>query len=56
MAVKAGVERRGDFLAMSLEERKRNVIESVKECLGESPDIYEEYGERIDQTIEVSIR
>lgn len=53
VAVKASVERRGDFLAMSLEERKRNVIESVKEGLKASPDIYEEYGERMDEAIEI---
>lgn len=52
-AVRAEIERRGDPLALPFEQRKRNVIESVKAGLRENPDVYDEYGERLDEAVEV---
>ena len=52
-AVRAEIERRGDPLALPFEQRKRNVIESVKAGLRENPDVYDEYGEKLDEAVEV---
>lgn len=52
-AVRAEIERRGDPLALPFEQRKRNVIESVKAGLRKNPDVYDEYGERLDEAVEV---
>jgi transcriptional regulator with XRE-family HTH domain len=52
-AVRAEIERRGDPLALPFEQRKRNVIESVKAGLRKNPDMYDEYGERLDEAVEV---
>ena len=52
-AVRAEIERRGDPLALPFEQRKRNVIESVKAGLRKNPEVYDEYGERLDEAVEV---
>ena len=52
-AVRAEIERRGDPLALPFEQRKRNVIESVKAGIRKNPDAYDEYGERLDEAVEV---
>jgi ribulose-phosphate 3-epimerase len=52
-AVRAEIERRGDPLALPFEQRKRNVIESVKAGLRKNPEVYDEYGERLNEAVEV---
>ena len=52
-AVRAEIERRGDPLALPFEQRNRNVIESVKAGLRKNPEVYDEYGERLDEAVEV---
>jgi transcriptional regulator with XRE-family HTH domain len=52
-AVRADIERQGDPLALPFEQRKRNVIESVKKGLRANPDVYDEYGDKMDEAVEV---